>query len=234
MKPERRRCGKRLYDPVCHFIFVVLLLLLSACSHQPHVVEQSDISVPGSIDLYIIRQGWHTGLIIPAGVIQSRLPQLYERFADTPYLEFGWGDRDYYENEKVTFGMTVKAVFLPTQTVVRVIAIPDRPDIHFSDVEVQSVCVDADHYARLLEFIENSFLTDDAGNILDSKDGYDGNSHFYKGVGDYYLMNTCNTWTARGLKTAGLDISPAFKISAGSIMGYLSKQQKGEPLPACP
>jgi len=38
-------------------------------------------------------------------------------------------------------------------------------------------------------------------------------------------MNTCNTWTAKGLKSAGLDISTAFKLSAESIMDYLSEQK---------
>ncbi|MGF1760774.1 DUF2459 domain-containing protein, partial [Photobacterium sagamiensis] len=45
---------------------------------------------------------------------------------------------------------------------------------------------------------------------------------FYKGVGDYHLMNTCNQWTAKGLKSTGMDISPTFKLTAGSVMKYVA------------
>jgi len=223
-----------LSDTACLFILLATLLLLSACSHQPHVVKQTDISAPGPVDIYIVRQGWHTGLIVPASTIQSRLPKLYERFADTPYLEFGWGDRGYYEAEDVSIGLTIQAALWPTDSVMRVIAIPERPDMHFAGKEIETLCLDENHYALLLGFIENSFYKDSDGRIIDSKDGFEGDSQFYQATGDYYLMNTCNTWTAKGLKTAGLDISPAFKSGAGSIERNLSRQKKKQVLRACP
>ena len=60
-----------------------------------------------------------------------------------------------------------------------------------------------------------------------------GDSHFYKGEGHYYLMNTCNNWTARGLKSAGLNISPTFKLTAGSIMGFLARHNKSQTRNTC-
>ena len=57
------------------------------------------------------------------------------------------------------------------------------------------------------------------------KNGLYGDSQFYKGVGDYHLMNTCNKWTAKGLESAGMDISPTFKLSAGSVMDYIRGSQ---------
>ncbi|MFB8829603.1 hypothetical protein ACE0DR_10225 [Azotobacter sp. CWF10] len=36
-------------------------------------------------------------------------------------------------------------------------------------------------------------------------------------------MNTCNKWTAKGLRSAGVDIFPAFKLTAGSIMKSIAK-----------
>jgi hypothetical protein len=39
-------------------------------------------------------------------------------------------------------------------------------------------------------------------------------------------MNTCNKWTAKGLKSAGMDISPTFKLTADSIMDYLKEYRK--------
>jgi len=39
-------------------------------------------------------------------------------------------------------------------------------------------------------------------------------------------MNTCNKWTAKGLKSAGMDISPTFKLTADSIMDYLKENRQ--------
>jgi uncharacterized protein (TIGR02117 family) len=120
----------------------------------------------------------------------------------------------------------MKAIFWPTESVMHAVAVPDKPEIHFVDDEAEALCLDNEQYALLISFIEHSFYQDSDGNMVKLKEGSYGDSQFYKGEGDYYLMNTCNTWTAKGLKSAGLSISPTFKITAGSIMGYLSKHNK--------
>jgi len=58
---------------------------------------------------------------------------------------------------------------------------------------------------------------------LELQKGIYGDSQFYSAVGDFYLMNTCNRWTAKGLKSIGMDISPTLKLTAGSVMNYLTK-----------
>jgi len=214
-------------------ILLISLLVVSACSTQPHVVKQTEISVPAPKEIYIVSHGWHTGFIVPASTIQSLLPQLRDRFPDTPYMEFGWGDKSYYQAEEVTFGLTMKAIFWPTESVVLAVAVPEKPDINSSDGEIETLCLDNSQYSLLIDFIEQSFFKDGDGKIMKSNDGTDGDSQFYQGVGEYYLMNTCNTWTAKGLKSAGLDISPAFKLTSGSVMGYLSKHNKALETPSC-
>ena len=64
---------------------------------------------------------------------------------------------------------------------------------------------------------------EDNRNLLKLQKGIYGDSQFYKGVGNFHLMNTCNKWTAKGLKSIGMGISPTFKLTAGSIMNYLAK-----------
>jgi uncharacterized protein (TIGR02117 family) len=207
-------------------ILFISLLAISACSTKPHVLKQTKISVPTSRDIYIVRHGWHTGFVVPASTIQSQLPQLYDRFGNTPYMEFGWGDTGFYQAEEISSGLTMKAIFWPTGSVIHAVAVPERPDFYFPDNEVETLCLDSHQYSLLVGFIEHSFYKDNDGKITKLKNGTYGDSQFYKGEGDYYLMNTCNTWAAKGLKSAGLNISPAFKLTAGSIMSYLSKHNK--------
>ena len=209
---------------------LVLLLMsvffFSACSTNPPVVKTSDFSVPDSGNVYIVRQSLHTGFVVPASIIQSHLPQVYDGFEDSEFIEFGWGDKEYYQAEEVTFSLAMRALVLPTRSVIRTVGIPETPEIHFADNEREVFCLDSRQYSLLLNFIENSFSKDSNGLIINSKDGADDNSQFYEARGTYSLFNTCNNWIAKGLKSAGLNISPAFKITAGSIMNNLSKHHE--------
>lgn len=206
-----------------HIGLAILLLLLSACSTKPHVVKSTGIIVPAATGIFVIRDGWHTGFVIPSDTIQSRLPELVSHFGNTPYIEFGWGDRGYYQTDDKSLGLMIRAVLWPTDSIVYTRAIPAEPELYFADTKIERLCLDHQQFALLVSFIENSFYRGEDGNIVFSQDGLVDNSLFFKGVGEYYLFNTCNTWTARGLKSAGQDISPAFKVQAGSVMRSLAR-----------
>ena len=61
------------------------------------------------------------------------------------------------------------------------------------------------------------------GGVFAGRGGLYGDSSFYDAVGTYSLFNTCNTWTARGLQSAGFDIGTAFKARAASVMKFLRR-----------
>jgi hypothetical protein len=94
----------------------------------------------------------------------------------------------------------------------------------FRGSEIHRLCLSPVHYSALLDFIAASFRRRTDGDVLAGGSGLYGESSFYDAVGTYTILNTCNTWTARGLKSAGYDISTAFKATAGSVMRYLRKQ----------
>jgi uncharacterized protein (TIGR02117 family) len=177
--------------------------------------------------LYIVRHGWHTGIVIPSYQITSVLPSLRQRFGDMPFIEFGWGDKGFYQSKKVTAKLALKAMFIPTESVIHAVGVQDSPALYFSESEVVKLCLNAEENKSLIAFVAKSFLKHD-NKIIATKDGIYGDSQFYQAQGDYYLMNTCNKWTAKGLSSAGFDISTTFKLSANSVMRYLHKQKTGE------
>lgn len=203
---------------------IVFFILLSACSSAPYIVEHPDeFKGIGDNAIYIVSHGWHTGFVVPASGIQKKLPRLKQRFANIPYIEFGWGDKGFYQAEEITSGLSIRAIFWPTESVVHAVAVPINPYKYFSSSEVEKLCLSDSELSSLISFISNSFYKNNDGEVLEIKNGLYGDSQFYKGVGDYYLMNTCNKWTAKGLKSIGMDISPMFKLSAGSVMSYLKE-----------
>lgn len=207
------------------FSITIALILLAGCSSKPYTTKVSaELPPTGINEIYIVSHGWHTGFVIPAADIETRYPQLKERFDDSPYLEIGWGDKGFYQAQVITTGLAIRAVFWPTESVIHAVAVPSSPEEYFAGSLVQRLCLHDREYSSLIDFISNSFHTSEEGKIKELRNGIYGNSQFYKGTGDYYLMNTCNKWTAKGLKSAGMDISPTFKLTADSIMDYLQEK----------
>jgi len=176
-------------------------------------------------EVYVVNHGWHTGFVVTASDIQQVIPELKNRFGEAPYIEFGWGDNEFYQAEEITSGITLKAIFLPTDSVVHVVAVTRKADKYFKHSEVEKFCLEDPEFKSLVKFISSSFYRDESGNILKLNHGIYGDSQFYKAKGDFHIFNTCNKWTAKGLESAGMNISTTFKLTAGSIMNYLSREE---------
>ncbi len=60
-------------------------------------------------------------------------------------------------------------------------------------------------YARLIQYITNSFQKDAAGHFMHivTTANYGTTDAFYEGVGRYSFARTCNTWANDGLKECG-------------------------------
>ena len=212
------------------FWLIISCLILSACSLKPYVVNPAiEQTIAGEIEIFIVSHGWHTGVVIPAADIQQKIPKLKDRFRSSAYIEFGWGDKDFYQAKEITTSLTLRAIFWPTSTVVHTAAKNDYFYTYFPTNNILAIKLDSNRYSSLLQFISNSFYKDENDEIIELKSGIYGDSQFYKGVGDYYLLNTCNKWTAKALKSAGLDLIPIFNLTAGSIMDSARKYSNIEP-----
>mgnify|MGYP005664124805 CR=1 FL=1 len=198
---------------------IFILSFLSACSSKPHALQHKEDADAVGGKVYIVSHGWHTGLILPTERVENHLPALRKRFGDATYIEFGWGDKEFYQAEEVTLWLTLRTLFWPTESVVH--TVPVNMNRYFKNTRFEEVCLGGGEYDSLIRFISNSFQKNKEGEILALESGTEGKSQFYRGVGDYYLFNTCNKWTAKGLKSSGLDIVPTFKLTADSIMDYL-------------
>lgn len=200
-------------------VLISFALSLASCSSLPEVVHHYDESSSKERTvIYVADHGWHTGLVIPAERIQSSLPDLRDRFGTVPYLEFGWGDEGFYQANEVTTGLTLRAMFWSSGSVLHVAGVPSNVAAHFPDSEVLALCLTDSQLRSLLEFVVSSFSQTPRGTVARLKKGLYGDSQFYGGIGTYHLLNTCNKWTAKALASGGMDISPTFKLTAGSVL----------------
>ena len=203
-----------------------LLALLIATNMVIGLIKcfAAEIEKSARNEVYVVNHGWHTGFVVTASGIEHVMPELKQRFVNAPYIEFGWGDNEFYQAEEITSGVTLKAIFLPTDSVLHVVAVTQKADNYFKHSEVEKFCLEDSELISLVDFISNSFYRDESGNILKLNNGIYGDSQFYKAKGDFHIFNTCNKWTAKGLESAGMKISTTFKLTAGSIMKYLSSK----------
>ena len=204
-----------------HYLLITLLIAANVLIITTKCFA-TELEKSAKNEVYVVNHGWHTGFVVHASEIQKEIPELKQRFGNAPYIEFGWGDKEFYQANEITPDITLKAIFLPTESVLHAVAVSSEADKYFKHSEVHKFCLEDLELKSLVDFISNSFYRDESGSILKLNHGIYGDSQFYKAKGDFHIFNTCNKWTAKGLESAGMKISTTFKLTAGSIMTFLS------------
>lgn len=215
---------------------VSLIAFFSAWTFAPHAVENKSKNGQKDYVAYAVSNGWHVGVVVPAGRINALLPDIKKRFEKTTansagvmqeasYYEIGWGDRGFYEAKEITTLMAVKALFNSPGSVMHVVAV-HNPLRAFGRSQLTKFCLNEAQLTNLETFIVNSFTKNEAGNIISRRPGLYGDSQFFEAAGTYHFLNSCNTWAAKALRSAGFDIKPTFKLFASQVMNNID-------VPAC-
>jgi uncharacterized protein (TIGR02117 family) len=205
------------------YLLPVLVCWCTSCTTLPQAVEHASTSrqCPAIEEIYVLNHGWHTGIALKAADLNASIPSLSIRFPEAKYYEIGWGDAGFYQSNEITTGLTFRAMFWSSGTVMHVVGFKLEPDKYFPGSEVRRIMLNRDAYKTMLKFIKSSFKTNEAGDVVRQNHGLYGDSQFYTGIGNYYILNTCNKWTAKALYSAGLDIDPGLKLTASSITNFL-------------
>ena len=170
--------------------------------------------------IYVSSNGWHTDITVSTKDIpEGRIPESAD-FADAAYLQFGWGDATYYTTPDPGIGTTLGAA-LPGPAVVHLAGLQSLPSQTFGQTEEITLTLDAENFERLIDYLHASFDRNNAPRAASSTPGVYSFSRFYPATGEFHLFNTCNTWTARALAAAGLDVSISGTQTADDVMMQL-------------
>ena len=212
-----------------------LLCTLSACSGEPRALRtEAAPAERHTVPAFVVSHGWHTGVVVPATSLDRRIPALASRFSSgTPaFYEIGWGDKGFYAAADITVGLALRAMFRSDGAVMHVVAVPASPSDSFPNSEVVPICLSASGLDGLERFVDASLARDAQGRPVPQAAGIYGDSQFYDAVGRYSLLRTCNTWTANALRSAGLDLVPSTKPTAGSVMRFVRRHARSSCDPA--
>ncbi|AFH50334.1 Putative outer membrane lipoprotein [Ignavibacterium album JCM 16511] len=184
-------------------IFPIIFFFLNT-SPAPEV--QFKYSDGVGIEIYFIKQRWHTAIVFNTSNIDTNNFPIIKNFRDYNLVDIGWGDEEFYQYPDFDWELAIKALFYSTPSTLRVEGISISRELYFdlSEIVVKMIVTD-EQFKEILKFIDDTFYRDEKGEkVLSSKAG--GQIIFYAAKGKYHLFNTCNTWLAKCLNDAGLKI----------------------------
>jgi uncharacterized protein (TIGR02117 family) len=123
---------------------------------------------------------------------------------DARWLVFGWGGRAFYLETPAWSELKPLPVLKALTLDRSVMHVQVAGDIAEPHPAVTGFDVGEAEFDRLVDFIADSFERGEGGPILIVGAAYGGDDRFFEAKGYFNAFAGCNTWTARGLREAGL------------------------------
>jgi len=193
--------------PLSIFVIYGLMIFLGGI-----IPVNTDRVTPGKGEqIYLLNNGYHIALALP----RDSCP--YKDIFDIPlnistrggYYYFGWGDREFYLGtptvKNIDWSMASKALFIPSSSILEVFYIHK---ILSARTGVSSLIVTENELSELYQYIKETIMKPQNLPEQVSEEDIDQaffGSIFFEARGSYSLINTCNNWTSKGLKYAGLN-----------------------------
>ena len=210
---------------------VALTLLLTACLSPVDELYPADPALRPA-PIYLTAHGWHVGIVIQADRILPRLPPS-AHYPGGRWLEFGWGDADYYPNPDPGLDVLLKAALLPTGSVMHIVGFDLPVQQRFPRSESVALQLSEAGMQALATFLATRLQTDDQGQAIYQQTGLYGESAFFAARGIYMLPHTSNLWSARALRAAGLPITPIYAVTQSNLI-WQAEQAGDQAVPRNP
>ncbi len=168
--------------------------------------------------IYVISNGWHTSIAMARSDLpRDAIPEI-DDFPEAEYFEFSWGDAEYFPAREKGLGVVAAALFVPTPAVLHLAGLTAHPRKVFPSAEIVELRLTLEQFQNLVTYLDHAF---DRESALSSSPGLYSFSRFYPASGRFHILNTCNTWTARGLRAAGVPVTVAGTLQAEALMAQL-------------
>jgi uncharacterized protein (TIGR02117 family) len=187
-------------------IFPIIFFFLNTSPHFS-VSESAIVDKDGFHKIYFIKQNWHTAIVFNTQELDAQLFREYDSFSEFGLIDIGWGDEEFYQSPGFDSGLAFKALFYATPSTLRVegINLQKKEYFNLSEIVIELNVTD-EQFKKICNYINKTFYKNDyCESVILNRNAKD-KIIFYKAVGSYHLFNTCNTWLARALREAGIEI----------------------------
>jgi len=202
---------------------VLLCLLLLAPPAHASAEWECTAPPPSCRPVFIVHSAWHAAIVLRKGDIASEVvPELVD-FPSAQFVEFSWGDKDYFPNPDAGVFAGLKAAFWSSGSVLHLVGLSSDWQAFYAGAEIIELRLVPASYRRLLDFVAKTFSRPAPADRAQSHPGLFVHSYFYPATRKFSLLKTCNGWVAEALESAGLPIAPSYVITAGQLSEQIGK-----------
>jgi uncharacterized protein (TIGR02117 family) len=190
--------------PVLYFLAA---LVLGAVPANPGWREAKE-----GVTIFVRTNGVHTWILVPKVTPEMDWRPLVpgEHVRDKGwgagnYVALGYGNRTFYLETPTWGDLTMRNAFLAAFGQGRSLMHADHDHDPRPNEDQRPITLSREEYRRLVAFARASFQLDARGRTMPLIGrGYGGSDMFYEAVGPYSAFYTCNSWTGRALREAGV------------------------------
>jgi uncharacterized protein (TIGR02117 family) len=173
--------------------------------------------------VFIVHGGWHAAIVLHTDdVSPAMVPEIFD-FPQVRFIEFSWGDKDYFPDPHAGPFTAIKAAFWSSGSVLHLVGFAEDIARFYPGAEIIALQFAASAYGKLASYLSETFSRAEPSVAASSRKGLYPYSRFYPAKRQFGLWNTCNTWVAEALAAGGFPISPSFVITAGQLSEEISK-----------
>ena len=199
---------------------ICLLMIVSAAPATAHWACTT--AEPTCKLVFIVHDSWHAAIVLrKADITVDALPELMD-FPEAEFIEFSWGDKDYFPDPDAGVFTAIKAAFWSSGSVLHLVGFSGNVRNFYRSGEVVELQLTAQAHQRIIDYISDTFSRLQPKGRAQAQAGLVAYSRFYPATRKFSLLKTCNTWVAEALKSAGLPISPINVITADSLATQMS------------
>ncbi|RAZ90442.1 TIGR02117 family protein [Mesorhizobium hawassense] len=164
----------------------------------------------GTRHILVLKNPIHTDIAVPLDDgVRRRFAFLADaglpiEATDARYIVFGWGGRAFYLQTPTWSQVKAMPVVKALTVDASVMHVDIAGAIKEPHPDVAGFDIDAAHFSALLDYIAASFQQGQNRPVVIEDAGYSTYDRFYQANGHFNALVGCNTWTAGGLRVAGL------------------------------
>ena len=200
-------------------LFMIYVMIGMIVPYQKEQLEEGEFQT-----VYVRSNGMHTDICFP---IENDFYNWWSFFdkADFPdehyrWVAIGWGDREFYRKTKTwddfSLSTTLSALFAPTASAMHVEMLTYEPTV---SENCEQLKLYPKGYIELAAYVGGSFKLKKWQPDLIPGVTYFNCDRFYEAKQKYHMFNSCNSWTNKGLKIAGVRTA-SWAVLPETILSY--------------
>lgn len=193
---------------------VIAALLLARRGGDPALYPASP-DAP-SVTVWVVDNGFHSDLVLPAGLLRARggaSAEALKALPATPFVAVGWGDATFFPDAAPVLARPregLRALFAPDNASVIRIQPLARPPAQTYDETVLRLRLSQAGFERLARRLDGSFTP--APKLAPPLPRRPQDARYFPSRERFGLLHLCNDWTAELVSAAGVPTRPTLDV----------------------